>query len=42
MQKEMAQATDDGYKVVGMASRGEHVVIMEKAEGGGQAGGDGA
>ncbi|HUU12397.1 MAG TPA: hypothetical protein VM182_01665 [Terriglobia bacterium] len=35
MQKEMAQATDDGYQVVGMASRGEHVVIMEKAEGGG-------
>lgn len=35
MQKEMAQATDDGYEVVGMASRGEHVVIMEKAEGGG-------
>ncbi len=35
MQKEMAQATDDGYQVVGMASRGEHVVIMEKQEGGG-------
>lgn len=35
MQKEMAQATDEGYEVVGMASRGEHVVIMEKPEGGG-------
>ncbi len=35
MQKEMAQATDEGYQVVGMASRGEHVVIMEKPEGGG-------
>ncbi len=30
MQKEMAQAADDGYEVVGMASRGEHVVILEK------------
>jgi hypothetical protein len=35
MQKEMAQATDEGYEVVGMASRGEHVVILEKPEGGG-------
>ncbi|MBI1940821.1 MAG: hypothetical protein HYS33_04845 [Acidobacteria bacterium] len=35
MQKEMAQATDEGYEVVGMASRGEHVVIMEKPEGSG-------
>jgi hypothetical protein len=35
MQKEMSQATDEGYQVVGMASRGEHVVIMEKPEGGG-------
>jgi queuine/archaeosine tRNA-ribosyltransferase len=30
MQKEMAQASDGGYKVVGMASRGEHLVILEK------------
>jgi len=35
MQKELSQATDEGYEVVGMASRGEHVVIMEKSEGGG-------
>jgi len=34
MQKEMAQATGEGYKVVGMVSRGEHVVILEKALGG--------
>jgi len=34
MQKEMAQATEEGYKVVGMVSRGEHVVIMEKTLGG--------
>ena len=30
MQKEMAEATEGGYKVVGMVSRGEHMVIMEK------------
>ena len=30
MQKEMAQAVDDGYEVVGMVSRGEHIVILEK------------
>jgi queuine/archaeosine tRNA-ribosyltransferase len=30
MQKEMAQAVKDDYRVVGMASRGEHVVILEK------------
>jgi len=31
MQKEMAQAADDRYEVVGMVSRGEHIVILEKA-----------
>ena len=30
MQKEMAQAADDGHEVVGMVSRGEHIVILEK------------
>jgi hypothetical protein len=33
MQKEMAQAVDEGYEVVGMVSRGEHVVILEKPAG---------
>jgi hypothetical protein len=33
MQKEMSQAVDEGYVVVGMVSRGEHVVILEKAAG---------
>jgi queuine/archaeosine tRNA-ribosyltransferase len=31
MQKEMSQAVDEGYEVVGMASRDEHLVILEKA-----------
>jgi hypothetical protein len=30
MQKEMAQASADGYEVVGIVSRGEHIVILEK------------
>jgi queuine/archaeosine tRNA-ribosyltransferase len=33
MQKEMSQAVDEGYEVVGMVSRGEHVVILEKPAG---------
>lgn len=31
MQKEMTQATEGGFTVVGMVSRGEHVVILERA-----------
>lgn len=30
MQKEMAQAVDDGYEVMGIVSRGEHIVVLEK------------
>ena len=30
LQREMAQATADGYEVVGIVSRGEHIVILEK------------
>lgn len=30
MQREMAQTVDDGYVVVGIVSRGEHIVILEK------------
>jgi hypothetical protein len=30
LQKEMAQTVDDGYEVVGIVSRGEHIVILEK------------
>ena len=30
LQKEMTQALGQGYEVVGMVSRGEHMVIMEK------------
>jgi len=30
MQKEITQATEGGYKIVGMVSRGEHVVILER------------
>jgi hypothetical protein len=30
MQKEITQATEGGYKIVGMVSRGEHMVIMER------------
>jgi hypothetical protein len=32
LQKEMREATEQGYEVVGMVSRGEHIVILEKAE----------
>ncbi len=31
MQKEMSQAMEEGYEVVGMVSRGEHMVILERA-----------
>ncbi len=31
LQKEMREATEQGYEVVGMVSRGEHIVILEKA-----------
>ncbi len=31
LQKEMMAATEQGYEVVGMVSRGEHMVILEKA-----------
>ncbi len=27
----MREATEQGYEVVGMVSRGEHIVILEKA-----------
>ena len=30
LQKEMSQAIDEGYEVVGMVSRGEHMVILER------------
>jgi len=30
MQKEMAQASADGYEVVGIVSRDEHIVVLEK------------
>lgn len=30
MQKEITQATEGGYTVIGMVSRGEHVVILER------------
>ena len=30
MQREMAQTVDDGYVVVGLATRDEHIVILEK------------
>jgi hypothetical protein len=33
MQKEMTQAVEDGYEVVAMVSRGEHIVILEKPAG---------
>lgn len=33
MQREMAQAVEDGYEVVAMVSRGEHIVILEKPAG---------
>ena len=30
MQKEITQATEGGYKVIGVVSRGEHMVILER------------
>ena len=30
LQKEMSQALEEGYEVVGMVSRGEHMVILER------------
>jgi hypothetical protein len=33
MQREMTQAVEDGYEVVAMVSRGEHIVILEKPAG---------
>jgi hypothetical protein len=33
MQREMTQAVEDGYEVVAMVSRGEHIVILEKRAG---------
>ena len=30
LQKEISQAIDEGYEVVGMVSRGEHMVILER------------
>jgi len=30
LQKEMAQMVDEGYEVVGMVSRDEHIAILEK------------
>ena len=30
LQKEMTQAVDDGYEVVGMVSRDEHMAVLEK------------
>lgn len=32
MQKELAEAVGNGYEIVGMLTRGEHVAILEKAE----------
>ena len=30
LQKEMSQAIDEGYEVIEMVSRGEHMVILER------------
>ena len=30
LQKEMSEAIEEGYEVVGMVSRGEHMVILER------------
>lgn len=30
LQKEVTEAQQEGYKIVGMVSRGEHMVVMEK------------
>jgi hypothetical protein len=35
LQAEMAQAIDNGFEVVGMVSRGEHVLILERSNDGG-------
>ena len=35
LQAEMAQAIDNGFEVVGMVSRGEHVLILERGTDGG-------
>ena len=35
LQKEMAEAVQDGYEVMGMLSRGEHMVILERSSGSG-------
>ncbi len=35
LQAEMAQAIDNGFEVVGMVSRGEHVLILERRNDGG-------
>ena len=35
LQKEMAEAVQDGYEVMGMVSRGEHMVILERSSGSG-------
>jgi len=32
LQKEMSEAIEEGYEVVGMVSRGEHMVILERPE----------
>ena len=32
LQKEMSEAVSQGWEVVGMVSRGEHVVILELGE----------
>jgi len=32
LQEEMSQAIEDGYELVGMVSRGEHMVILERPE----------
>lgn len=37
MQKEILQAIHDGFQIAGIASRGEHMVIMEKKTGGEEA-----
>ncbi len=36
LQKEMAEAVQDGYEVMGMVSRGEHMVILERSSGAGR------
>ena len=36
LQKEMGDAVQNGYEVMGMVSRGEHMVILEKSSGSGK------